>query len=1431
MLNHSKNKLLPDVKKKFQNGNCHSSNLSQDSVSRKKSFECFLKETYNDIAAKYTFLSSQQIKKRVLDMWKKMSHVPENAEKSEKASTKKLHFSTKRTVGKNNNFTEESRNSLKPSLKSKTLVPLKVNVLPAPVKGSLKSGKKTTTENKRVSFNNEPEVRYRTASETSSTSTLKSLHIRRENKENAELHFNSKTNSRSYSHRFLKAKRDLGAESQIDRKFDDLLNEKCSWSYKTIKTFNCTAQRNNNDPIFQIQSTIETVNIEKSIYNTNHHKKKTYLPNKEFERSDLSKEKLRGGDDISNEEFERSDSGVRDKCKNIKSSTIVDRFKGTKQHQRKNKIQTNRNTKNSRIISKPGKAKVKTNTKMNRPKRNISVVKYTETDAESQQSSSDDGIVLQSRIFNMNNDQDESNDNFSDHSDDDEILETNSPDNCYGINSKNIDNNLDKYSDYQTRNCLTENINNDGDITVSPQFNELADNLHPEEDKQTNLGKSFVENKITERKTLTSDTLNEFTNINPGIDTKNSENKILKNKDLEYQIFQQYQNVSSEVQSICNELETPKSNLGDEIEEDFSNGTFDVEKYRFMNFPSKIISQNEYSDKITDNGKIEFEDKNIKRENLSSKRITLKRKSQEMNEKFKTKIKNSNTKIEKYFLGRHKLDDNHKLIIQKEDDSNEFSKSKTHFKKKNQHSKLNEPLIQKRYQERETDSVFDNIREKDKEQRKRSDEKSITTFDDSQKVNLMGSERSISDTLDASKESQISRYQTFSETGFLRKSEFYINFEDETKMSPIKLNESRHIIKSELWEKGSLHCNDYEDISFNDDYKETFNNDNQEKMDFNSKNKLHIHHTKSSSVKYNSRRNTTENKIMNSNKKDISKKIEKTRSLSIERDISDSIKCAESNLTNKSKKQNPKTWEDLKAEIFTDDVNGISPALDLLSQEQFMDDAKSKTLKKTLQRNIKKSTDYSDIESNSSDSSFNIEISEQDNSASFTKIKSISSKIAFNSPNADIVQKVIMKMKQCTAPLSLTSKTKEYNRSSFPKEYSYSIQETQSMCIMTEKASDKVKKIKNSDDISTVSSNGSQETSMKLNKPRLKTKDSEVKKLNKTPNIQKKFLEFQFNSEDEPTINDGSESARKTSKSSNFSSSQDTVNSSGEKRYNLRKRTHSNTVVQKRMSNQKNKPKRIRNKDISKTNYYKKTKYDEFNAYGEISTETFVNEIHDKNAENLTAKKLDPSKGKFKSRNEDSSSNKINVQPNEDIWNIADELEFMEDLPQEKEINYKQNKDLDKSNSEDLGTFEDSTEMPSDINELSTSNSLKEKHRDVKTQGAAETVKEIEQSIKKPKYEVKKINNSLKTLVKEKKEKNNSKEEYEKYLKKLFNKNILETSEENQKFLNDGPEISQKMLITDSDEELSSLSSLNTDSEEEQPSQKRAAGLLDDLFD
>ncbi|GFY14746.1 hypothetical protein TNCV_647901 [Trichonephila clavipes] len=81
MLNHSKNKLLPDVKKKFQNGNCHSSNLSQNNESRKKSFECFLKKTYNDIAAKYTFLSNQQIKKRALDMWKKISHVPENAKK------------------------------------------------------------------------------------------------------------------------------------------------------------------------------------------------------------------------------------------------------------------------------------------------------------------------------------------------------------------------------------------------------------------------------------------------------------------------------------------------------------------------------------------------------------------------------------------------------------------------------------------------------------------------------------------------------------------------------------------------------------------------------------------------------------------------------------------------------------------------------------------------------------------------------------------------------------------------------------------------------------------------------------------------------------------------------------------------------------------------------------------------------------------------------------------------------------------------------------------------------------------------------------------------------------------------------------------------------------------------------------------------------
>ncbi|GFY14726.1 uncharacterized protein TNCV_647701 [Trichonephila clavipes] len=1259
------------------------------------------------------------------------------------------------------------------------------------------SEKKSTTENKRVSFNNELEVRYRTASETSSTSTLKSLRILRENKENAELHFNSKTSSRSYSQRFLKAKKDLGAESQIDKKFDDLLNEKCSWSYKTIKTFNCTAPRNINDPILQIQSTIETVNIKKNIYNTSHHEK-----NKEFERSDFSKEKLKRGGDISNKEFEGSDGGVRDKCKNIKTSTIIHGFKGIKQNQAKNKVQTNRNTNKPRIITKPGKAKVKTITKMNRPKRNVSVVKYAELDTESQQSSSDDGIVLQSRIFNMNNDQDESNDNFSDYSDENEILETNSPDKCNSINSKTIDNNLDKYSDYQTRNSSKENIN-DVDITASPQFNELVDNLHSEEDKQTNLGKSFIENKIMEKTNkLTSDTLNEFTKTNPGMDTKNSENKILQNEDLEYKIFQQYQNVSSEVQSICNELETPKSNLGDEIEEDFSNGTFDVEKYKSMNFPSKIIPRNEYNDKITDNGKIEFEDKNIKRENLPSKRKTLKRKSQKMNEKFKTKSKNSNIKIEKYFPEINKLEDYHELIIQKEHDSIEFSKSKAHFKKKNQHSKLNETPVQIRYQKGETDSVFDNIREKDKEQKT-----SVT-----QKVNLTRSERSISDTSDALKEFQASRYQTFSETDFLRKLEFNTNFKDDTKMSPIKLNESKHSTKSELWEKGSSHCNDYEDISFNNDYEDTsFNNDNQEKLEFN--NTLQIHHTKSRSVIYNSHHNTTENKTMNSNKQDISKKIERTRSLTIENDIrSDSTKCDESNFTNKCKKQNPKTWEDLEAEILTHDVHEISPVLDFISQEQFMDDTKSKTFQKTLKQNIKKSTDYFDIESNSSDRSFNNEIIEQDNSASFTTSKNISSKTAFNSPNADIIQKVIMKMQQCTSPLSLSSKTKEYNRSSFLKEYSYSVQETQSMCIMTEKISNKVKKIKNSDDISTISSNGSQETSMKLRKP-LKTKNnSKVKKLNKTPNIQKKVLEFQFNSEDAPNINDSSESAKKTSKSSNFSSSQDTVNSSGETRYNLRKRTHSNTAVQQSTSNQKNKHVTIRSKDISKT------KYDKLNVNGEITTDTFVNEIHNKNVESLTAKK-----------------NKLNELPNEDTLNIVDELEFVEDLSQEIEINYNQNKDLDKSNSEDLGTFEDSTEMPFNMNELSALNSLKEKHEDVKTRDADETVKELEQSIKKPKYEVKKIKNNFKTLVKEKK---NSKKEYEKYLKKLFNKNILETSEDNQKFLNsrddleeNGRELSQKMLLTDSDEELSSLTSLNTDWEEEQPSQKRAAGLLDDLFD
>ncbi|GIY78942.1 hypothetical protein CDAR_546861 [Caerostris darwini] len=107
----------------------------------------------------------------------------------------------------------------------------------------------------------------------------------------------------------------------------------------------------------------------------------------------------------------------------------------------------------------------------------------------------------------------------------------------------------------------------------------------------------------------------------------------------------------------------------------------------------------------------------------------------------------------------------------------------------------------------------------------------------------------------------------------------------------------------------------------------------------------------------------------------------------------------------------------------------------------------------------------------------------------------------------------------------------------------------------------------------------------------------------------------------------------------------------------------------------------------------------------------------------------------------------------------------------------------------------------------------------------------------------KKISNT--TSVKQEQEKNYSKKEYEEYLEKLFHVDVLKDGSAQNEFLNDNnkgkkkhkrssssEKVQQKKMIANSDDELFSISSLETDLEEnEQPSQKRASGLLADFFD
>ncbi|KAG8199686.1 hypothetical protein JTE90_022136 [Oedothorax gibbosus] len=102
---------------------------------KRTNFDNFLKHQYSIIAAKYTFLSSQQIKKKIMDMWKKNPKLQENLDKTVKIKEK---GKKQESFLKNKSCKESTKKPARQSSKGKVLVPLDVDIFRTPVRGVLK---------------------------------------------------------------------------------------------------------------------------------------------------------------------------------------------------------------------------------------------------------------------------------------------------------------------------------------------------------------------------------------------------------------------------------------------------------------------------------------------------------------------------------------------------------------------------------------------------------------------------------------------------------------------------------------------------------------------------------------------------------------------------------------------------------------------------------------------------------------------------------------------------------------------------------------------------------------------------------------------------------------------------------------------------------------------------------------------------------------------------------------------------------------------------------------------------------------------------------------------------------------------------------------------------------------------------------------------
>lgn len=424
-----------------------------------------------------------------------------------------------------------------------------------------------------MSFNNVPEIRYRTASEASSNSTLKSNIKAKKKKSKKSKVFHSSVKYKRYSSRVLNVKQGNRSLSKSENNFDELLNDKCSWSYKTLKT------------IETLKTTLETKMGSNSIL--------------QFPNEEVCKESMENEDDsyiisptLDLNELENTNDGNESEKSVSNNETEVNAELLIGRNCMSGSPYSNVASEENKVISCQSNgtrdfnndAGIKTSLRQTERK------SYVESDIESNgYSSSDEEVVLQSRICN------EEGKAISN------VPEDNSTHTGEHIEpTYDKSNNLNKFCNDNSDYSNLENEHYEkfdwlsgqevNTIIPAKESNQNID-FNAMEEKDTACLEISLPEKIKPKIKIAAETSSfELSSLSEAGDgelltdvcvNSSNERKIYKNdsNNLHAEIIQRCLDISSEVHSICDDMETSETSTLNVIVNNFFSGTLDINKY------------------------------------------------------------------------------------------------------------------------------------------------------------------------------------------------------------------------------------------------------------------------------------------------------------------------------------------------------------------------------------------------------------------------------------------------------------------------------------------------------------------------------------------------------------------------------------------------------------------------------------------------------------------------------------------------------------------------------------------------------------------------------------------------------------------------------------------------------------------------------------